>query len=1270
MSFSISAAITTIDAYRTSGNEATQPPSDEVGKALLNLGKAKRKESKRAEHFARTRGAEVFEKLIKNDTPRARMLAREMIRRDLLPSTWSLEKLALEAGAHPEMQTYVGTLGDRLNKTAEALTGEEILQLESNQFTKRILKGEQKEKWQAIQTEPQIRAKAKEAAKTSKEQAKAQEYKKLAQASQGYEKALQERIRLARAAGSLDADVAARLLDTISSSASSGGVISSEPSASVESDSPGVSPEPRTRITVRQSGSVPLGTIADPEHHVDVPDAEHPPVPMSAALGKRRIDAPETERIEDTAASSTGVAPHIQPWRTGDIPVEMRDYPDASSLPRTVDASYKVAGRHFHFLGPRKNTSITESARFDAAANAFVALVNMPGAPNQAPVFKNVPDLVHRIFADEQRNDPNTPVEIALEAIREGLRGSGRTLTPTAQKFLVWMARISDPSCLRLDDPRQVKMQQVNGEFQVQDTAVDGSLHWRPAGDGTLDVEYTKSVIAHWFDNAQDVRFDDGILRKDGALQNIRVSGPLYRENAGKIEFTPGLHVSMGKHRLNSLSTASYLTPEGLGGIREAAQSKRQQKPLRLHIDLDHLPEKPVNLGNLTEIAWGDMHGNTAMELYALHATGMIRIEQHGGKTAVQAWQEIRTAIGNADCSALDGLLEHHVKAGPNIAGRTFILLGDTLADRVGNDLVELQIRHHLREKLRVDLPEIYSNHNSYFDLYWLANQDKLADEKYVIPWSSQGADDAERDNLAGSLATQEGEPDAAGKGKSEKKAKDDQASLKALNRLVNHENLDVRSAARKRLRDYLPSYYQHMELRRIADDGRTVYSHGRSNKAIADALEAQARAEGVKIPSAASATEKTALINRWFRDKLCVLRNEATSAGKQPRTLLKAEEAYSKYTDLIPFGTADSQAMAQRPIYAQIWNGDPSGKYFFSGGDVATVNNSFVKTIALERGTDRNVCGHFTSSAPALGAYRALRVAQASLVKALFEPLEAAASTVPAFAKLQQFMRESEHPDQQLSPVPDAGFVGPADSAKPTPLTVAERLQLGPRYRLAMRERALRQQIAADALSKPLALFSFQSPTRDLKTQFTAIVANEFRALSETDKFVLERRKKLTKEQSDEEIAKALLEMSGEELKKFLPGRPLLANFKASFLTEMGALQEALKTWDDAYAYKGFDKQKLVDGYFNRDGRGNEVEAPGAHRELAALLKKDTVDYDDIVKTLFSGPVYNLFAEMDVEFAYMATHAPRDFAETRISLDYNSGSNDTPNFHRAYMGV
>lgn len=1253
MPIRISDAIKTIDAYCASDKHPVQSPSDEVGKALLNVGKAKRRrgygdEHQAAKKFARTRGADVFKKLIENNTPRARMLAREIIRRDLLPSTWSLEVLTREAGAHPEMQTYVGTLGSRLGKSVEALTGEEILQLESNQFTKRILQKDYKEKWKVIQKDPVMRAKAKKAAETPKGQAKAQEYERLVQANSASKQDLQARIQLAQAAGSLDAEVAARLLDTLSSSDA---VIDSEPPASGVSDSTDPSPKPRTRRTQSQTGSAQVGTIGDPKCRDESPPvAEQSAVPMPTLLGKQRARAPETERIEGAAASSIGVAPRVQPWRIGDIPVEMRDYPDANSLPQTIDASYKITGRHFDVLGPRKNNSIAELTRFDAAAKAFVALINIPGSQDQAPVFKHVPDLVHRIFADEQRNDPNTPIEIALEAIREGLRGNGRTLTPTAQKLLVWMAIVSDPSCLRLDDPRQVKMQQVNGEFQVQDTAADGSLHWRPAGDGTLDVEYTKSLVAHWFANAADVRFDDGILRKDAALQNIRVSGPLYRENTGKIEFTPDLHVSMGKHRLNSLGAASYLTLEGLDGIREAAQSKRQQKPLRLHIDLDHLPERPVNLGNLTEIAWGDMHGNTAMELYALHATGIVRIQQHESKTAAQAWQEIRTAIGNADCSALDGLLKHHVKAGPNIAGRTFILLGDTLADRVGNDLVELQIRHHLREELRVDLPEIHSNHNSYFDLYWLANQDKLADEKYVIPWSSQSADDAELGSLAGPLATQERESDAAGESNNEKNAKDDQASLKALNRLLNHENLDVRSAARRRLRDYLPSYYEHIELRRVADDGRTVYSHGRTNKAIANALEAQARAEGVKMPSAASATEKTALINRWFRDKLCVLRNEATSAGKQPRALLKAEEAYSEYTDLIPFGAADSQTMAQRPIYAQIWNGDPSGKYFFSGGDVATVNNSFVKTIALERGTDRNICGHFTSSAPALGAYRALKVAQASLVKALFKPLESAATTAPAFSKLQQFVQENERSDQQLTEV--------------------ERRQLGPRYRLAVREQVLRQQIAGDALPKPLALFSFQSQTRDLKAQFTAIVANEFRALDETNKFALEREKGLNKEQSDEEIAKALLQMSVEDIKRLLPGRPLIANFKMSFLTEMGSLQEALKAWDDAYAYKGFDKQKLVDGYFYRDGRGNEVEVPGAHKELAALLEKNTADYDDIVKTLFSGPVYKLFAEMDVEFAYIATHAPRDFAETRISLDYNSGSDDAANFHRAYMGV
>lgn len=857
-----------VSDYARSEGATTAPSLKDVGKAIAILGRAQRLSPRKISEFQAQVKETVFKKLIATNLPQSRMIAREMIRRDVLPAEWTLSQLAEAAGQHREMTEYLSTLKNRLDKHVSELEGEEILRLTTNEFTKRVLQTGQQDKWKWLQTDEAL-AKANCAKKISAKHAKQHEYQQiLSKASRGGMIEVHERVDLARQYGRIPH--------------SRRNIWEGHKHDAIKHDSTTVvflSPKNRTSEAgqLTNEASHDAHSLYGGTPHVATntnagePSNAISPDPFVAPLGA------ESETIGAQSPEGGETPPtHSLPLKSQeDVAGEMHDCLDVRDLSVTANLDYKANGKTFHFLQRRPSDRISEAERFQKAAEAVIELINMPGKPGEAPVFRNIPDLLHRVFSEETYAGlANEQLQKALGAIRDGLSGNGRQLPATAQKLLVWMAIISDPKCLTIDDPAKVTMQQTaNGTFEVKEIAPDGTDAWRPAGDGTLDVAYTKSLIAHWFDNPKDVRFHDGLLSKSGAIRNIRVKGSLYESRDGNVELSPALSISMGKHRFRALGQLECLNLYKLIALREQAEARCLNRPLRLNIDLDHLPSKPVNLGNLTEILWNDKNGNSARELYALCATGMIQIVGQGETTSQSAWQQIREAIARDDFQLLYRLMTLHIERGPNAAHRTFVLSGATLVDRDGNDLSELQVRHFLRTYRNIDLREIYSTQNRQFNRSVLANRDRLPDVDQSFDIPGEGGETHAMHEIGSS------------------------PSLEKMQALLNSTWLATKSDARQRLETYLPVYFASLVLYHVADDGHTLYSNGSSCTVIADALEAQARHRGIKIPVNGCAAEKGKWINKVFRDELIGLCPSKRSGGKVAWKKLPAgQAAYEQY--------------------------------------------------------------------------------------------------------------------------------------------------------------------------------------------------------------------------------------------------------------------------------------------------------------------------------------------------------------------------------------
>ncbi len=917
----------TIHSYISDINRFIGKPATSFSKietALDEIGRANRRKDKVAGPFVRDNAERVFIKVAALGTPRANRAARNMIRRDFLPSSCDINGLKALTKGNTELTTYVAELEARIAKPIGELDAEEVLRLDSNRFTQRLLRKqgklaalEQRHAESAIQ-------------KMEKEKPSA---------------AVQSRYATWRHAAS----PASRNVKQ------DGGTIDRTDTASAKPDpTTGAADDPLS-IAHRLSDTVPalsLQSVETPRTASHQAGAAQPPIGErlerhdSVVSNVTQTHYPSGKEPALATAATPGIAgkggtmPATPLSRTMTVALDLHGcradpersfapHTDWESPPPTTDADYKNKGWYFNHPGRRKTVLPSEEKRFEQAIEAFVTLLDTRLGDGQARLFKHMPDLVHRLFSTPayigDEVDRVDEVEILLEKMREGLRGGGSRLTSTAQKLLAWMAIVWDENCLKLDDPAKVDMRERDGQFKVLENDANGHQTWRTAHNGQLNLAYTTSLIASWFDNPKSIRFDKA------ALQHIGVSGPVYRSRDGQVEFAPGVALSMGKRRLRSLDAGNLLHLSSLGGLRSAAHGRRAIKPITLAIDLETLSQVPLNLGNLTEFVWGETHGNTALELYVLHAMGMIRIKSQEG------WEEIRAAITAANFRGLDTVLATHIERGPHANGRTFVLLGNTLAGPMGNDLIELQVRAFLRDTVNIDMPELQSVNNAYFDAYWKLNQDKGLRERFEMP-----ADLAPQ-SPTGQVCRRE--------------------SLQQMHQLMTSEDGQIRLEARQLLIKYAKSYYQddRLQLCRVAEDGRTLLTGGRINLGISRALAEQMNVDGYRIRPNLAAKAQADISNTWFRDAI----------------LTRNANAYLAATQYAAWEERGGAGAVGNPLAAYIGRYDASP--FFPG------------TI-LGRGIDRNISGQSNR----IDAYWHLHSKfQPDLMKWLFEPFEAYVDTV-----------------------------------------------------------------------------------------------------------------------------------------------------------------------------------------------------------------------------------------------------------------------------------
>lgn len=810
--------MTIVNSLKAVQNYVNSPtPTDceltELAHAVAEIGRAQRKHNLAAKELTSQTREAVFKKLIAQDTPISRIIARDMIRRDVLPSKWGVSQLKDTAGAHPEMKEYVTELKERLEKDVNALDGEEVLCLQSNRFTRRVLKQEQKAKWATLR-HPELKEKAQQAAQTPQHIAKRRELE----------------ARLAQAQGNRKADIRARIkaAKVLPRHGRIGPV-----SNAVRRDTNAASPDSSTGVLV----------LRDPS---------------------RKSSAGQMCNTDAVAAH--GVVNQVQ---------------------------QQAIDRQFKLLQRAPSSRIPEIERFTNATEALTRLVRL-SAGRDEPLFKNIPDLLHRIFTEPAHDaSAEDGVGQLFETIREGLRGDGRRLSPTAQKLLVWMAIVSDPKCLMIDDPARVTMRQAgDGTFEVKRSTPDGAQRWSPAGDGKLDLEYTKNLIAHWFTNPADVRFDDGMFNKDGAIKNIRLNGPLYKCADGVVELSGNLSLTLGRNRLQALERTDSVKFGHLADLHQLVRTGRPQTTLQLDINLDRLPTKPINVAHLTEIIWGDMQGDIARELYALHATGVIKIVGDNEMSAQEAWRDICEAIRSGTHSMLAPYLEKYVTRGDCADGRTFVTLGATLEGHVGNSLVDLQIHHFLREKLSLAIPELRSGYSDYLHLYVLNNRRRLdyAAEKLYLPFDGPVSD----------LSDGARSPDANSSGAGLYALQGEYVSFRKMSDDLYSRDYFEATKGRKDLREYLRSHYRNLEFFHIAEDRFTVHANDRFSQKDFQKLEQQAIADGVKISSRTCLSERTHAVNQWLREKLCILGIGENLQGEKVDEMMSSEEARRRYFRLM----------------------------------------------------------------------------------------------------------------------------------------------------------------------------------------------------------------------------------------------------------------------------------------------------------------------------------------------------------------------------------
>lgn len=319
----------------------------------------------------------------------------------------------------------------------------------------------------------------------------------------------------------------------------------------------------------------------------------------------------------------------------------------------------------YHSLGARKGWHYNDNEKVGLFNVALDKIEDIIGKSDNAPT--SIPEIVRRIF-DENNRDSD------LESIREAMRPTSRlslhSISATGHKLLALLAILQDRDCL--------------------------------ADDGSLRLDYTKSVIRGWFHNPDQIRLDDS------ALRNIQKS-------------TSDESIRLGKNRLSQFSlnlTGKYSTT-----LKDNLENaKLGEKTLTLNFSArPQCTQKP----DFNEIAFGDMNGNSIMFLHQLVQTGMADIKQ--GKEA--DWDKLVDDIKKGNIDGFRERLENVLEL--NNKDKKLVLLGDLLADRTYNDWFTLSILDYLHTAGQ-NFSVCFSNHDACFLEFYLANKDKSDQEQYI----------------------------------------------------------------------------------------------------------------------------------------------------------------------------------------------------------------------------------------------------------------------------------------------------------------------------------------------------------------------------------------------------------------------------------------------------------------------------------------------------------------------------------------------------------
>jgi hypothetical protein len=223
-------------------------------------------------------------------------------------------------------------------------------------------------------------------------------------------------------------------------------------------------------------------------------------------------------------------------------------------------------GTTYSVLGPRQSSYLFQD-KDEIFEKALLAVENKLRNP-EAETFESAADLVSLLYShDSSAHDADTL------AIREALKSRSlinHCLSATGNKVLAYLAIVSDAGCI--DDRGRVRL------------------------------EYTKSVIRHFFSNPDEIELDDS------AIRNIRFEDNTLA-SAGETDGPESRTLVFGKNRFRNVSLQVNYEKFDNKVVICNARSKAEAATsamVELSIDLTQVPQKarPSNSHDTVRQHW------------------------------------------------------------------------------------------------------------------------------------------------------------------------------------------------------------------------------------------------------------------------------------------------------------------------------------------------------------------------------------------------------------------------------------------------------------------------------------------------------------------------------------------------------------------------------------------------------------------------------------------------------------------------------------------